>query len=105
MTGSARIMEQDTPLPEQTGFSISWTAFEGITREPFTELALRLCLGPALDKASPSGGLDIAIVGSSTNVPAAALLAKIVVGSADADENDALRVSGLADLVELAAED
>jgi hypothetical protein len=98
-------MEHDTPFPEQTGFSVSCAIFNGETFEPFTELALRLCLGAAPGKLPPSGGLDIAIAGSSTNVPAAALLAKIVVGPADAGENDALSISGLVGLVELAAED
>lgn len=105
ITGSARIMEHDTPFPEQTGFSVSCAIFESSTVQPFTELALRLCLGVAPGTLPPSGGLDIAMAGSSTNVPAAALLANIVVGSADADGNDALSVSGLVDLVELAAED
>jgi hypothetical protein len=71
----------------------------------FTELALRLCLETPPRELSPSDGRDIAIAGSSTTVPAATLLANMVVGSADAEENDALSVSGLADLVELAAED
>jgi hypothetical protein len=102
MTGSARIMKQDTPFPEQTGFSMSWATFKGILVE-FTELALRLCLETPSGELSPSDGRDIA--GSSTTVPAATLLANMVVGSADAEENDALSVSGLADLVELAAED
>jgi hypothetical protein len=105
ITGSARIIEHDTPFPEKTGFSASCAIFEGSIVDPFTELALRLCLGAAPGTLSPSGGLDIAIAGSSTNDPAAALLANIVVRSADADENDALSVSGLADPVELAAED
>src|ERR1700679_4029127 len=100
MTGSARIMEHDTPFPEQIGFSTSCAAFEGRLIELFTELVLSLCL-----ELSLSDGRDIAIVGSSTTVPAATLLANKVVGSADAEENDALRVSGLADLVEEAAED
>jgi hypothetical protein len=105
MTGSARIMEHDTPFPEQTGFSVSWQAFEGSAIELFTELALRLCLGATPGGLPPRDGLDIATGESSTNVPAAALLANIVVASADADKNDALSVWGLADLVEVAAED
>jgi hypothetical protein len=105
MTGSARIMEHDTPFPEQTGFSVSWAAFEGSAIELFTELALRLCLGATPGGLPPRDGLDIATGESSTNVPAVALLANIVVGSADADKNDALSVWGLADLVEVAAED
>ncbi len=79
--------------------------FEGREVELFTELALRLCLGVAPGKLPPSVGLDIAAAGSSTNIPAVVLLANIVVGSADADENDALGVSGLVELVELAARD
>lgn len=70
--------------------------------ELFTELVLILCLGLTPLELSRDGR-DMA--GSSTKSPAAALLANIVVGSADADENDVLNVSGLADLVELAAED
>jgi hypothetical protein len=105
MTGSARIMEHDTPFPEQTGFSVSWQAFEGSAIELFTELALRLCLGATPGGLPPRDGLDIATGESSTNVPAVALLANIVVASADADKNDALSVWGLADLVEVAAED
>ena len=104
MTGSARTIEHDTPLPEQTGFSASCVALEETEREP-TELALRLCLGATPGGLPPRDGLDIATGVSSTTVPAIALLANIVVGSADADENDALRVWGLADLVEVAAED
>ena len=98
-------MEHDTPFPEQTGFSVSWAALEGSTIELFTELALRLCLGATPGGLPPRDGLDIATGESSTNVPAVALLANIVVGSADADKNDALSVWGLADLVEVAAED
>jgi hypothetical protein len=105
MTGSARIIEHDTPFPEQTGFSVSWQAFEGSAIELFTELALRLCLGATPGGLPPRDGLDIATGESSTNVPAVALLANIVVASADADKNDALSVWGLADLVEVAAED
>jgi len=92
-------MEHDTPFPEQTGFSVSWAPLL------FTELALRLCLGATPGGLPPRDGLDIATGESSTNVPAVALLANIVVGSADADKNDALSVWGLADLVEVAAED
>ena len=98
-------MEHDTPFPEQTGFSVSWAAFEGSAIKLFTELALRLCLGATPGALPPRDGLDIATGESSTNVPAVALLANIVVGSADADKNDALSVWGLADLVEVAAED
>ena len=98
-------MEHDTPFPEQTGFSVSWAAFEGSAIELFTELVLRLCLGATPGGLPPRDGLDIATGESSTNIPAVALLANIVVGSADADKNDALGVWGLADLVEVAAED
>jgi hypothetical protein len=105
MTGSARIMEHDTPFPEQTGFSASCVSFEETEIELITELALRLCLGTAPGGLPPRDGLDIAIGESSTTVPAVALLANIVVGSADADENDAPIVCGLADLEEVAAED
>ena len=103
MTGSARMIEHDTPLPEHTGFSASCVALEETEREP-TELALRLCLGATPGGLPPRDGLDIATGESSTAVPAV-LLANIVVGSADAEEKDALRVWGLADLVEVAAED
>ena len=98
-------MEHDTPFPEQTGFSVSWAPFEGSAIELFTELALRLCLGATPGGLPPRDGLDIATGESSTNVPAVALLANIVVVSADADKNDALSVWGLADLVDVAAED
>ncbi len=92
MTGSARMMEHDTPFPEQTGFSVSWADFKGTAIELFTELELRLCLGATPGGLPPRDGLDIATGESSTTVPAVALLAYIVVGSADADENDVLSV-------------
>jgi hypothetical protein len=71
------------------------------TNEP----ALILVLDVAPLELSPSGGLDI--VGSSNKIPAAALLANIVFGSADAAENDVLSgldVSGVVDLLEVPAE-
>jgi hypothetical protein len=105
MTGSARIMEDDTPFPEQTGFSVSCATFGGAAIELLTELALRLCLGTTPGGPPPRDGLDIATGESSTTVPAVALLENMVVGSAEADENDVLRVWGLADLVGVAAED
>jgi hypothetical protein len=104
MTGSARTIEHDTPFPEQTGFSASSVALEGTVIEP-TELELRLCLGATPGGLPPRDGRDIATAESSTTVPAVALLANIVVGSAEADGNDALSVWGLADLVDVAAED
>ena len=69
------------------------------------EAALILVLDVAPLEPSPSGGLDI--VGSSNKIPAAALLANIVFGSADAAENDVLsdlEVSGVVDLLEVPAE-
>jgi hypothetical protein len=92
MTGSAKIIEHETPFPEQTGFSHSWAFFEGIEIEPFTDVALRLCLGIVPGGLPPRDGRDIATGESSTTVPAVALRENIVVGSADADENDVLRV-------------
>lgn len=111
------MIEQDTPLPEQTGFSESDPIFPFI-KEPALILGLPAeallkvlpvsdelgdCLPP---RAFSSEGLDI--VASSIDVPGTDLRANMVVGSEEATDRDArgdLGVSGLADLVELAAED
>lgn len=98
-------MEHETPFPEHTGFSVSGQFFEGIDIEPVTDVALRLCLGVVPDGLPPRDGRDIATGESSTTVAAVALLENIVVGSADAEENDVLMVWGLAERVEVAAED
>jgi hypothetical protein len=88
-------------LPEQTGFSISNELFAGISDPKVAPL-------DPDDWCSTIEGLGIADSGPSKPVPAASLLDRIVDGSADAAEKDVLEdrlVSGLGDLVELAAED
>jgi hypothetical protein len=88
-------------LPEQTGFSISNKLFVGISGPKIAPLVPE-------DWCSTIEGLGVADSGPSKLVPAASLLDRIVDGSADAAEKDVLEdrlVSGLGDLVELAAED
>jgi hypothetical protein len=115
ITGSARIIEHDTPLPEQTGFSESDPIFP-FNKEPALMLGLDellivlLASDPVVDTCAPVAfsreGLDIVV--SPSTVAGLALRANIVEGSDEAIDRDArgdLGVSGLADLVELAAED
>lgn len=115
ITGSARMIEQDTPLPEQTGFSESELIFP-FSKDPALMLGLveLLRVLPASDPipdtcvpvAVSSEGLDMVV--SPGKVTGDALRANIVVGSDEAIDKDArgdLGISGLADLVEFAAED
>ncbi len=85
MTGSARIMEQDIPLLTHTGLSSSLLACGRV--------AVKLLRAAEVLEISENDGLDIA--GSTRTEPAAALLAKIVVGSADAEYNDVLSDVGV----------
>ena len=68
MTGSAKMIKQDTPLPEQTGFSVSWQLFAGMNG---VEIMILLGLKATLESV-PSGSIDIS--GSLTPVHVAALL-------------------------------
>lgn len=118
MTGSPRMMEQETPLPEQTGFSESDPIFPfnkepalmlGLEVEillkvlPASEVILGVCDPP---EAFSREGRDI--VDSPNTELATDRRENIVDGSVEATDSDArgeVDPAGLGDLVELAAED
>lgn len=111
-------MEQETPLPEQTGFSASDPIFP-VNKEPALMLGLDVwtllrvlpASEPELIVCAPpiafsNEGLDI--VESPTKEPATCRRENIVDRSVEAMVRDArgeLEPAGLGDLVELAAED